>query len=172
MSKRRAKPAPSLDLSYVSAAPVLLRNADQLNLYLVGCGGSGSWLAPDVARLAVEFRSHWKTVDVTFIDPDIVEPVNIPRQNFCQAEIRRRKAETLAARYGSAWGIEIAAVADRFQPGLVERDWQGVSVILGAVDNAAARRSIADTLERNDGYRLSVWWLDCVRPCTGMIIAS
>ena len=45
---------------YVNAVPVLLRDAEELRLYLVGCGGTGSWLTPDIARLAVEYRTRWR----------------------------------------------------------------------------------------------------------------
>jgi PRTRC genetic system ThiF family protein len=158
--KRTPKPAASFDLSYVNAVPVLLRDAEELRLYLVGCGGTGSWLAPDIARLAAEFRARWRNIRITFVDPDTVEPVNIPRQNFCQAEVGASKAETLAARYGSAWGLEIAAVTKRFQPSLVDAPWRAAAIIIGCVDNAAARKSIAGILDRNSPTP-SVWWLDC-----------
>lgn len=158
--KRAPKPAASFDLSYVNAVPVLLRDAEELRLYLVGCGGTGSWLAPDIARLAVEYRARWRHIRVTFVDPDTVEPVNIPRQNFCQAEVGAGKAETLAARYGAAWGLEIAAVAKRFQPSLVDAPWRAAAIIIGCVDNAAARKSIASVMDRNSPTP-SVWWLDC-----------
>ncbi len=149
-----------LDLSYVNAVPVLPRKAQALNLVLVGCGGTGGWLAPDLARLAREFRSRWPRINLMFVDPDIVEPVNIPRQNFCHAEIGLPKAETLAARYGAAWGVEIAAVTDRFSPEQVSSTWNTITVLVGCVDNAAARKSIAPVLDRN-GDAPSVWWLDC-----------
>ena len=50
-----------------------------------------------------------KTVGVYFVDPDVVEHKNCYRQNFCEAEIGRNKAESMAFRYGLAWGIEISA---------------------------------------------------------------
>jgi PRTRC genetic system ThiF family protein len=149
-----------LDLSYMNAVPVLLRKADELHVYLVGCGGTGSWLAPDIARLAVEFRHQWKHVHVTFIDHDSVERANIPRQNFCHAELNANKAEALAARYGPAWGIEIAAIPQRLEPTMIADSWRGDSIIIGCVDNAAAHKTIAETLKRHSTAQPSTWWLD------------
>ena len=54
-----------------------------------------------------------------FVDPDFVERKNIPRQNFCDAEVGYPKAQTLAARYGLAWGVEIRAVNGRFSADMV-----------------------------------------------------
>ena len=45
---------------------------------------------------------------MTVIDPDVVESGNIPRSNFCGAEIGRFKAQTLAERISLAWGLEVA----------------------------------------------------------------
>jgi len=157
--KRTPKADSRLDLSYVNAVPVLLRDAEELRLYLVGNGGSGSWLAPDVARLAVEFRARWRHIRVTFVDPDTVEPVNIPRQNFCQAEVGASKAEALAARYGAAWGLEIAAVQKPFHASMVDAPWRAAAIVLGCVDNAAARKSIASVMDRNSPTP-SIWWMD------------
>ncbi len=159
MNRRKPAPAAPLDLSYVNAVPVLLRDAEELKICLAGCGGTGSWLAPDLARLAIEFRTRWRRISITFVDPDTVEPVNIPRQNFCQAEIGASKAEALAARYGSAWGLEIAAIRGRFQPGLLDVPWRSAAIIVACVDNAAARKSIASVLDRNNTTP-SIWWLD------------
>jgi PRTRC genetic system ThiF family protein len=139
---------------------VLLRDAEELRLYLIGCGGTGSWFAPDIARLVVEFRTRWRHIRVTFVDPDTVEPVNIPRQNYCQAEVGMGKAEALAARYGAAWGLEIAAVLKPFHASMVDAPWRAAAIVMGCVDNAAARKSIASVMDRNSPTP-NIWWLDC-----------
>lgn len=129
-----------------------------LQIALVGCGGTGSWLAPHLARLAkLITETTSAAVDLRFIDPDSVEEVNCYRQNFCQAEIGWNKAQALAARYGLAWGVDIRASAAPFElaslnsPGAAPR-----SIIVGCVDNAAARREIANVAEKTRS-----WWLDC-----------
>lgn len=153
-----ASQPPGLDLSYLQAAPVLLRRTRRLRFVLAGCGGSGSWLAPSIARLARVLREAGRDVTVTFIDPDTVEAANVPRQNFCEAEIGRLKATALAARYGAAWGLEIKAIVGRFDPNTVAASYDELVILIGCVDNAAARQSLAAALR--DSESPSVWWLD------------
>jgi PRTRC genetic system ThiF family protein len=156
-----------LDLSYARAATLLLPAHDRLRLVLVGCGGTGSWLAPSVARIARILRDQNRQVEVLFYDHDTVEPKNIPRQNFCEAELGRNKAVTLAARFSAAWGVEISAVPTKFTARALGANQYGtLTIFLGCVDNAAARKEISVRLERNSlgfsgddlGFR---WWLDC-----------
>lgn len=149
---------PKLNLDYVNSLQLLISRNDKINLVLVGCGGTGSWLAPAVARVARLLRERFSNqVNVTFVDPDSVEEKNIYRQNFCEAEIGRNKASALAERYGLAWGIEIFALA----AGIDERNFasihSGMTVFLGCVDNAGARQEIRNIGERTHNG----WWLDC-----------
>ncbi len=174
--KRRAHSASSLDLSHLGAVPlkvVIPGPHNALRLYLIGTGGTGSWLAPHVVRLARFLReTKGMTVFVTMIDPDVVEPKNVFRQNFSTAEIGSRKAETLALRLGAAWGIEIQVHTERFDKGMIEWQHGDIGLLIGCVDNAAARKSIADALNQSGQWWNSgaysdqspplpqVWWLD------------
>ncbi len=158
---------PVLDFSYANAVPLVLRRYEELTLCLVGCGGSGSWLAPHVARLARLLCERNKTVHVLFFDPDIVEERNIARQHFCFAEIGQPKALTLAARYNAALGPDIRAVVARFDAQMVPAHvgWNKLVVLIGCVDNAAARQQLANALNVNaqtwmSGATPSTWWLD------------
>src|SRR6266446_8866879 len=99
--------ATNLDLSYANALPILPFQASRLQLCLVGLGGTGSFLARHVACLVSLLRVADRQVILTFVDPDSVEEVNIPRQNFCRAELGRNKAETMATRLSAALGLEI-----------------------------------------------------------------
>ncbi|CAN5400499.1 hypothetical protein BH20ACI1_BH20ACI1_22070 [soil metagenome] len=68
-----------------------------------------------IARLGFELQRIGKTVEITIIDPDRVESGNIPRSNFCTAEIGRFKAQTLAERITLGWGLEIAHINERLK---------------------------------------------------------
>src|SRR5262245_15021404 len=162
-----------LDLSYARAATLMTPVFDRLRLYLVGCGGTGSWLAPSVARIARLQRDQGRQVEVVFYDHDHVEPKNIPRQHFCDAEMGRNKAATLAARYSAAWGVEIVAVPQRFKGDRQHLNQEAMTVILGCVDNAAARREIAQALGRRSNWGGPIWWLDCGNDeSSGQVIAG
>lgn len=162
MPKRKTQPSP-LDLSFANAATLLLPATERWRLILVGCGGTGSWLAPSVIRVASVLQEQGKEVLIWFVDPDHVESKNIPRQNFCHAEMGLNKAATLAFRYGAAWGVGVNAVGKAFDfAGLNVLTRDSITVVIGCVDNAKARQALGKMLgfnSANDPHR--VWWLDC-----------
>lgn len=154
-----------IDTGYQEAMRVLPYQASHIALVLVGLGGTGSFLARHVACLATLLEAVGKVVSVTFIDPDRVERANIPRQNFCEAELGRNKAEALADRYRDAFGIEIGVIASWFVPAMVTTRWDTLTVLIGCVDSASGRRDMGSVLAQNDHYRMPpgmprVWYLD------------
>lgn len=158
-----------VDLSYARARKLALTNTKSVNLILAGCGGTGSWLAPSIARVARILTEKLQAkVFVSFIDPDVVEEKNVYRQNFCQAEIGANKAETLALRYSSAWALALPIQAYVME---FDKAWRKIenlryhdalTVILGCVDNPGARRQISAVFESS--YRSekipTTWWID------------
>jgi PRTRC genetic system ThiF family protein len=147
----------------LNAVPVVLPEYEQLNLYLVGCGGTGSWLAPSLVRMVRLLQEDDRSVSLTLIDFDRVEAKNIPRQNFIDADLGLNKAEVLALRYGAAWGIEIGVINQPFEPEQVMTGYRTLSVIIGAVDRASARQQIAQLFEQNRSHFRDqrCWWVDC-----------
>lgn len=126
---------------------------------LVGCGGTGSFLALHLARLAYHARQrHGLDVGLCLVDPDHVEEKNIGRQNVCPAEIGQNKARALATRYSVAFGLEIFFAERPFDNSVVLNQHNAFTLIVGAVDNAAARKIIhATTCDGGSRW----WWLDC-----------
>lgn len=152
-----------LDLSYLHARKLILPAYEKINLVLVGCGGTGSFVARGVATVArLLIDKYQKDAAVHFIDPDTVEEKNCYRQNFCPAEIGRNKAEALAFRYSLAWGLEIAAYPDRFEAKLIwpHHSPSSLTVTIGCVDNPEARKEIRAAVKMWSGTERA-WWLDC-----------
>ena len=90
-----------------------------------------------------------------------MEKVNIPRQNFTQADLGLNKAQVLALRYGMAYGVDVKAIPERFKLEMVRADYNSLSIIIGCVDNATARSAIALTLQENPPNAApQVLWLD------------
>jgi len=147
-----------IDLDHLNARRLMLPLNDGFQVALVGCGGTGSWLAPHLVRLArLLIESTGVQMDLRFIDPDTVEAANCYRQNFCEAEIGQNKAQTLARRYGTAWGVDVRPVPALFSEAAIAT---GASasirrLIIGCVDNAAGRRAIKKATHS------STWWMDC-----------
>jgi PRTRC genetic system ThiF family protein len=153
----------SVQISYdcLNAVPVILATHKHLHLYLVGCGGTGGWLAPTLVRLTKILIDQGRSVSLTLIDHDHVEKSNIPRQNFIQADLGLNKAQVLALRYGMAYGVNVTAIPDYFNPEIVKTNYGDLSVVIGCVDNSAARIAIAKTLDENHPNAATrLWWLD------------
>jgi PRTRC genetic system ThiF family protein len=157
-----------LDLSFAKAALVLPKEYRKLKFYLIGAGGTGSYAAMNIARLAFELKTLGKSVEITIIDPDVVERSNIPRSNFCSAEIGRFKAQTLTERISLAWGMEIGYANEEFsyEKHIKENssNYRELSILIGCVDNHLARheigRCLAETNRFENDLAPTMWWLD------------
>ncbi len=156
-----------IDLCFSQAAVVMPREHSSLRFVVVGAGGTGSFAIPAIARLMFELKQQQsKPVEMLIVDPDIVESGNIPRANFCAAEIGRLKAQTLATRITFAWGLECHYAAEPFnaEKHLKPDDYRSLTMIVGCVDNHFARRDIHDAIDMNRRYGASdapnVWWID------------
>lgn len=139
------------------------RTRSAVIVVLVGCGGTGGFLAEAVCRLLIGRRSQ-----LYLVDPDRVELHNVARQAFDVSDVGRFKSEVLAQRLVHRFQREVGYSVlpyDRELHARVFGDAPGdLRLVLGCVDNAAARRAIAATLDVPTSYasRTSrVWWLDC-----------
>lgn len=153
-----------LNYDFVNSHRLLVLQHTSLEFWVVGMGGTGSWLSASVVRLARTLTNAGKLVRVYFVDHDIVEKANVLRQCFCDQEIGLFKAKTLALRYSLAWGMEITAITKRFHPNMVTSKYKTLSIFIGCVDNSAARQSLSQVLkcnEYNHGSAPSIWYLDC-----------
>lgn len=142
--------------------PLNIGEPRQANIYLVGCGGIGSYLAQRLTRLTGHARQMGIAINLTFIDPDKVERKNLWRQLFVESEVGQYKAEALAARYARGFGLPIQFYNEPLHPNHIDgrqryRDgW--LHLIIGAVDNTSARADIQSIVE---GWSGRMWWLDC-----------
>ena len=131
-------------------------------LTLVGCGGTGSHIASGLITLAQALSEKGISTDILFIDPDIVEPKNVGRQLFSQADVGRPKAHVLAERLNAAFAATVGCAVrkvdalDKF--GAEDDTLDKLCVVVGAVDNASARKVIAANVRAAMGR---AWWLDC-----------
>jgi len=156
-----------IDLSFSQAAVVMPVDYNHIRFIVVGAGGTGSFAVPAIARLIYELMSQQnKSAEMLIVDPDVVEASNIPRSNFCFAEVGRFKAQALAERITAAWGIETSFSCEEFD---AEKhlqssngDYRNLTIIVGCVDNYLARREIHRALDEFRGYgdQSRIWWID------------
>ena len=128
----------------------------QFNIAVVGCGGTGSFVAEGLCRLLIG-----SDIPILLIDPDRVEPHNLVRQSFYEGDLDKFKSQALAERLSQQFHRRIAYSVYPYMPELIGESFGGglrspaiQGIIIGCVDNADARREIGKTL------RFGNWWLD------------
>ncbi len=154
-----------MDFSYAQAVPVAPFQAKRIHLVVVGLGGNGSALARHLACLAVLLKERGKEVELTLIDPDTVEAVNIPRQHFYRPEIGMYKVEALANRLRDSFPVEVGFIPQCFEPEMAQVRTDTLTVLVGCVDRAAGRAAMEEVLQENRKYVAGsnlprAWYLD------------
>jgi len=83
----------------------------------------------------------------------------VGRQLFSLADVGQPKAEALAGRLNAAFGLAIGASVRAIdsRDSFLSPDRDALNVVIGAVDNPAARSRIARAVKKADGR---LWWLD------------
>ncbi len=147
---------------------IQIGHPERIAILLVGCGGTGSFAALNLARFAAS--NPQLKVELTFVDFDTVEDQNIGRQYFCPADVGQPKARTLATRLNLAFGLQIRPVVSRFDGGMLSKYMPmhhpggRLLLVVGCVDTPAARQSIAAAMatymEESVLHGKPAWWLD------------
>lgn len=119
---------------------------DAKNILIVGAGGIGSWMAPELDRLRK--TNQITTALITFADYDDVDTKNLPYQNFNKSDVMDPKVEIIAARYGMEY---INAKIDK------KEMFKGYDCIVAAVDNTAFRKMMFDYVFNDNP---DVYWID------------
>ena len=79
------------------------RKEQPIKVVIIGAGGTGGYIAPHLYRL---LRTLGRKVRVILCDGDIVEEKILVRQKFIEADLGENKAQVMAERYSSAFGLE------------------------------------------------------------------
>jgi PRTRC genetic system ThiF family protein len=138
------------------------RTGPDATVVLVGCGGTGGFLAEALCRLLIGRRAA-----LYLVDHDRVEPHNVARQAFDGGDVGAFKAQVLAERLARRFGREVGYSVlpyDRRLHAEVFATGSALRLLVGCVDTSAARRAIAETLEGDWGpwsRGTDVFWLDC-----------
>lgn len=129
-------------------------------IVVVGCGGTGSWLIPKLAKTINDMKrkkllaNHFSLI---LVDGDQIEPKNLIRQNFVESDIGKNKAEIMALRYGATLKDINVQYIDKYLTDKSSFDTNHFShinvlqnmiyddnycVIFNLVDNQNARRAV------------------------------
>lgn len=121
----------------------LLDPQHPITINLIGCGGTGSSVLTNLARInfALQNLGHPGFVVFAF-DPDRISMANVGRQLFSPAEIGMNKATALISRinrfFGSGWKAEDVLYS--------ETSFRPANITISCVDTAAARIEISKIL--------------------------
>jgi PRTRC genetic system ThiF family protein len=123
-------------------------------IVVVGCGGTGGFVADGLCRLLIH-----SDLDVLLVDYDRVEEHNLMRQSFFEGDVGKFKSRVLAERLARQYGRKIGWTVYPYERDLLNEE-SGIGrsvrrgIIIGCVDRPASRRAIAQSLDWGD------WWLD------------
>ena len=129
--------------------------SDVPDIAVVGCGGTGGFVAEGLCRLLGNQDAR-----LLLTDHDRVEEHNLCRQSFYPGDVGKFKSQALAERLSRIYGREVWYSVYPFSQEMVNDAFlkhypRGLSgLIIGCVDNAAAREAI------QDGARSWAWWID------------
>lgn len=132
-----------------------------LNIAVVGTGGTGGAF---LARFC-QFLSGMdkKSYHLTICDGDVVEKKNIQRQPFTLEDIGKNKAEVLAGIFNDMYGLDVG-YSDRYIDNTDDIDmlfahytgYSNVYVLIGTVDNHAARLEMDRYFKKHNGAMLYI----------------
>ncbi|MFJ1256379.1 PRTRC system ThiF family protein [Cupriavidus sp. CuC1] len=122
---------------------------------VVGAGGTGSALLPNLARLhhAMLELGHPGGIDCTVYDDDTVSETNVGRQGFYPADVGGYKALLLVNRLNVLMGTRWVAVPRK----LDAAEAVHADLVIGCVDTRAARKAILSASGQGGG----AYYLDC-----------
>ncbi len=128
-----------------------------VKIVMLGAGGTGGHIAPHLYRL---LHALERPVEVIIADGDIVEEKNLVRQNFISCDLGRNKAQVLAERYASAFGMEIQYIPDfveteekltaLLKPRFSYATPETLIILIGAVDNNKSRQLCHNVFNKSD----------------------
>jgi PRTRC genetic system ThiF family protein len=130
--------------------------AQNFNILVVGCGGTGGFVSEGLCRLLAK-----SDIPIILIDHDRVEPHNLVRQHFFEGDVGKFKSQAMAERLARQFGRRIGYSVYPYAHDLIDKEYgdnmvshMSQGIIIGCVDNVEARRTIAEHFDYSN------WWID------------
>ncbi|MEV2911387.1 ThiF family adenylyltransferase [Paenibacillus larvae] len=130
-------------------------------IVLIGAGGTGGYAVQRITKMMNAFNNVRTYLMIA--DPDVIEKKNLLRQPFISEDITLKKADVLAKRYGTTYGIKIGSYSDTYVETIAQlkslfshTDYMNEKgqfiqkVLIGAVDNDFSRKIMNDYFQTED----------------------
>lgn len=130
----------------------------RVSVSLIGAGGTGSQVIGALARIDYAlYKLGHPGLYVTVYDDDVVSEANIGRQLFRAVDVGQNKANVLATRINTFYGVDWEAVERRYS-----NDCNPANITITCVDNIASRMKIGEMLRSRTGVddMEALYWLD------------
>lgn len=126
--------------------PYLLNPVHQLQIVVVGAGGTGSQLMQKLGRInyALQQLGHMG-LHVNLYDNDLVSPANCGRQLFAESDIGCNKAEMLIGRINRFYNTTWNGIPERYEKKATK---QVSHIIISCVDTVKSRYEIMQTAKK------------------------
>lgn len=160
-----SQPGEILDYA-LKMKPIAPRRHKAPQIVMVGCGGTGSHLLPNILQYIgsckLKSPGTYQDPSILLIDGDSVEEKNLVRQRFTQKDVGENKASALGRRYGSIFGIKLQSVEGYITSSkellkLMNLHDEQELILIGTVDNNRARAVLWDTFMTHKGPS---YWID------------
>lgn len=112
------------------------------SITIIGAGAIGSWTALSLAKMGF--------TDITVVDYDTVDIVNVGNQLYGEAHVGKPKVEALAHIINVLSGVKIKTVQSKMS------DAPMCSICIVAVDNMKTRKDIYDSWCKNKMFDLGI----------------
>lgn len=146
----------------------LLDPTHRLKVAVVGCGGTGSFVAVELAGISDMLKMlDRKPLNIHLFDNDIVQSHNCNKQKFFMSDVGLYKTEVLAQRINRAYQTDVSA-HNRVFTAVDVKDGD-YNIIISCVDNVPTRHQINDALlakeyrmgvQASGNFRSSHLWID------------
>lgn len=113
-----------------------------MKLYVIGCGGTASYLLPVLVRMLTRTAA---ITELVLVDRDQLETKNLKRQLFNAADVDRPKVEALAEKLQEVCPVLVSARVEWFDN---RTDVEEGSFIICACDNHPARLAVLEKCDQ------------------------
>lgn len=135
--------------------------ADRITVLVVGCGGTGSNILNNLAKLDYVLRKlGYPGIFVVAVDGDCVSETNVGRQDFIPSDIGMPKAAVLITRINRRFGLDWMAKCDSIE----NMNIKSANIVFTATDNIKSRRFVKDyiiTNKTSSTPAVFYYWIDC-----------
>lgn len=128
------------------------------SVHLIGCGGTGSWLAKPLTDLMLH-HSAFNNTSLRLYDKKTVRVHNLERQNFNNSHLGEDKVEALARSLGYPANLTHPSpieVGEHFHHTLSSLIGVGAQLVILAIDTTYGRNTIIKSLDKYEGDFLCV----------------